>query len=482
MWMRLGTVLCLLGLGIAHGGVAPATAVAGPGSEERIEHGNFGALTIYHPAGKPSSVVLFLSGDDGWTLGVVDMARMLVAQGALVVGIDVPTWQKKLETAGGECTYPDGNLEELSHFVQARAKLPTYYSPYLVGFSSGAAYTYAMLAQAPEDTFAAGLSVGFCAQIDLHKPMCKGEDLHVTPSADGKGLDLKPGSKLHNPWTVLHGDADKVCPITAARSFVAATPNSNLVTLPKVGHGYSVTANWSPQFLAAFNAMREKHRAHELPPPPINLAGLPLVEVTAEGQPSDYFAIMLSGDGGWAGMDKEIAAQLQAKGVPVAGWDSLRYFWSPRTPEGLTFDVDRVVRYYADHWKKKHAILIGYSQGADVMPFALNRLPAVTRQLVTEAVMIAPGTKATFEFHVGNWFGGASGAIPSEAEGLKLDPAHTLCIHGREETDSLCTVIAGKAAQSVTLPGAHHFNGDYKTVAAEILKFLDTVNAQGRSP
>jgi type IV secretory pathway VirJ component len=460
MLKRLGTLLCLLAAGVAHG------------AEERIEHGNFGTVTIYHPENVPSSVVLFLSGDEGWSGGVIDMAKLLVAQGALVVGVDVPAWQKRLETAGGDCLYPDGNLEELSHFVQARSRLPTYYSPYLVGFSSGAAYTYAMLAQAPEDTFAAGISVGLCPAMTLRKPMCKGEDLHFTPRADGNGADLKPGSKLHNPWTVLHGDADKVCGLAAARAFVGATPNATLITLPKVGHGYSVTANWAPQFLTAFAAMREKHRARELPRPPMNLAGLPLVEVLAEGPASDYFAVMLSGDGGWAGMDKEIAAELKVKGIPVAGWDSLRYFWSARTPEGLAFDLDRVLRYYADHWQKKHAIVIGYSQGADVLPFGLNRLPAATRALVAESVLIAPGVSATFEFHVGNWFGGSSGGIPVPPEGLKLDAAHTLCIHGRDETDSLCPQLDGTAAQVVSLPGAHHFNGDYRGVAAEILKHL----------
>jgi type IV secretory pathway VirJ component len=232
-------------------------------AEEHVDHGHFGTVTIYHPDGPPSSVVLFLSGDGGWTLGVVDMARMLVSQGALVVGIDVPAWQKRLETAGGDCIYPDGELEELSHFVQASAKLPTYFSPYLVGFSSGASYTYAMLAQAPEDTFAGGISVGFCPDVELHKPMCKGEDLHSTPRADGKGVDLQPGAKLHNPWTVLHGEVDKVCQIEATRTFVNATPDATLVALPKVGHGYSVAANCSTG-CANYIAPTNCHR-----PPPI---------------------------------------------------------------------------------------------------------------------------------------------------------------------------------------------------------------------
>lgn len=59
---------------------------------------------------------------------------------------------------------------------------------------------------------------------------------------------------------------------------------------------------------------------------------------------------------------------MAARGIPVVGFDSLRYFWKKRTPEGLAADLDRVLRYYGRHWGKSKLILIGYSQGADVLP------------------------------------------------------------------------------------------------------------------
>ena len=87
-------------------------------------------------------------------------------------------------------------------------------------------------------------------------------------------------------------------------------------------------------------------------------------------------------------------------------------------------DVDRLVRYYASHWKKPRVILIGYSQGADVLPFALNRLPPATRAMVSDTVLMALGTNASFEFHLGNWVGSGDGdALPIEPETRALDPA-----------------------------------------------------------
>jgi hypothetical protein len=47
--------------------------------EDHIEFGPFGPLTVYSRSTQPSHVVLFVSGDGGWNLGVIEMARELAA-------------------------------------------------------------------------------------------------------------------------------------------------------------------------------------------------------------------------------------------------------------------------------------------------------------------------------------------------------------------------------------------------------------------
>ena len=37
--------------------------------------GAFGKVTIYQPEATPNAIVLFVSGDGGWNLGVIDMAK-----------------------------------------------------------------------------------------------------------------------------------------------------------------------------------------------------------------------------------------------------------------------------------------------------------------------------------------------------------------------------------------------------------------------
>ena len=63
--------------------------------------------------------------------------------------------------------------------------------------------------------------------------------------------------------------------------------------------------------------------------------GVPVIEMTAPaGGSATPLAVVLSGDGGWAGVDREVAKVLAGqRGVLVdVGLDTLEYFWNARTP------------------------------------------------------------------------------------------------------------------------------------------------------
>src|SRR5258707_1085409 len=158
-----------------------------------LSHGRFKDVVVYTPA-QTASFVLLLSGDEGWNHRADALAARLAEQGAMVVGIDLPKFKAVLEADGGDCVFPDGDLENLSHFVQAYFHNSTYLAPLLVGIDSGGGMAYAVLAQAPKDTFAGALSLGFCPHLGLDKPICKGSGLELTRSAGGRGrgIDLQP--------------------------------------------------------------------------------------------------------------------------------------------------------------------------------------------------------------------------------------------------------------------------------------------------
>ena len=455
-------------------------------AESTMTFGRFGTVQLYEPAGPPRELVLFISGDGGWNLGVVEMARHLAERGALVAGIDIRRWGQSLRDTSRDCIFTAGDLEELAHAIEARQHFPAYISPLLVGYSSGATLAYTSLVQSPRGTFKGALSLGFGPDLPWPRPMCRGSGPGLdSDPARPSGFTFRPAPALHDPWITLHGEQDQVCDISVARGFVAQIPTARLIALPKVGHGFGVEKNWLEQFLAAYDELTRPPPAPApaqaampaipaIPASPAaaaaDVTGLPLVEVPATGRARTELAVMLSGDGGWAGLDRELGDVLAGAGIPVVGWDSLRYFWKARTPEAAARDLDRIIRHYLTTWGRERVVLIGYSFGADALLPLLNRLPADTRGRVSLLALLAPGRSASFEFHLSDWVSSPAKGMPLLPEAARLQGTRLLCLYGTEETDALCPLLSGPDIQAVQLPGGHHFEGNYAGLGQAILR------------
>jgi type IV secretory pathway VirJ component len=432
-----------------------------------LAHGRFSKVLVYRPVGEVKQFVLFLAAEKAVGVNITEASLALAHEGALVAVVDTPELLASLEADAASCTFPDGDLENLSRYVQAYYRLPTYMTPILIGYSAGGTLAYAMLAQAPADLFAGAVSLQFCRALPLARPLCAGTQLAAAPRADGEGVELLPATRLQVPWIAVQIAGEGACAAPLTQEFVAAVPHAQVMSLPAPGHAWATTASWLPELMAGYR----KIAAQRLPdaPPPASLADLPIIDIHAEGT-NDLFAIFLSGDGGWAGIDKNVAAALVARGISVAGVDSLRYFWAARTPQGLAADLDRILRYYAFHWKKKRAVIIGYSQGADVLPFAINRLPAATRRRVVLAAMLGLEESADFEFHLSSWVMNGESGLPVRPEVDKLTIPAALCIYGDDDADSLCPRLLNGRVKIVKLAGGHHFNGDYDAVAQVVVQ------------
>jgi type IV secretory pathway VirJ component len=406
-------LLALAAFGASAGAATTALAPASPA----LAHGLFSDLHVYRPAGAPHRFVMLVTEASTPSARESAMLHAMLAADAMVATIPLPPFYARLAAQDGKCTYAPGAFENLSRYLQAFEQVPGYLPPVVAGADRTASYVQSVVAQAPAGIFAAGLAVDLQA-LALTPPPC------APQARAASGADASPAT----PWVAITDPQGAAFEHAFAR---LAVPQA------------------------------------ELGAPPAQLDGLPIVEVPVS-QPGKRFAVLLSGDGGWAGIDKSLGTALAAQGVPVAGFDSLRYFWGPRTPEELAADLDRVIRYYAAHWSRSEVLLVGYSQGADVLPFALNRLPAATRANVRLTALLGPGQKASFEFHLTNWIG-PSGDRPIAPEALKLSAASTLCIYGVQEKDSLCPELAPAHARAMALTGGHHFGGDYAALATLIL-------------
>jgi type IV secretory pathway VirJ component len=471
---------------------APPRAAVGPAraAADSFNYDRFGTVTIYRGHGRPREAVLLLSGDGGWDAAMGLLAQHLADTGALVAGIDLPHYRTALEHAAETCVSPGSDLENLSHYLQSKLAVKSYLEPILVGYQSGGTLAYATLVEAPEGLFKGALSIGFSADLELKKALCDSPAMtpHVLVDAGGavRGLTVTAATQLPGRWIVLLGDADQsatgAADAAAVRKFVSAVPGAEWVNLPRTGANYPVDPTWMPSLDAAVGKLAAV--SHEEAKPvalPQALADLPLIEVPARGgSGGQWFGVFLTGDGGWVGLDKGVSTELAKHDIPIIGWDSLKYFWKRRTPEGAAHDLDRVLRYYAHAWGRSHVLLIGYSQGADTMPFMFNRLPADTHSMVGYTTLLGISDNALWEFHVATWLGKPPKGIPTAPELERWKGSPYLCIYGESDADAACEQETGHDGTALKLSGGHHFGGGYDKIAEEILSRLPPIS--GASP
>lgn len=201
---------------------------------------------------------------------------------------------------------------------------------------------------------------------------------------------------------------------------------------------------------------------------------LPVVEVPAPaGTSSDTLVVFVSGDGGWAKIDKEISAVLAATGMPVVGLNALQYFWTKKTPDIAAADLRSIVETYLATWHKSRVLLVGYSRGADVLPAMVSRLPQELRDKVRLLVLLGPSPHVEFEFHVSDWLRDAGKGAPVKPDIDRLHGMKMLCLYGQDDKEALCPALANTPAIDVVmLKGAHHFDGGYDNLGRLILEHL----------
>jgi type IV secretory pathway VirJ component len=467
-WRSCAVIVLCAGL------AQPRALAAEPAAPTHIEVAPFGTVTLYKPTqAEPDSFALLVSGDRGWNLRVVNVARELASKGALVVGIDVRRFLATTARSKSACQPLAIELELLSHQIQKRIGLKEYHVPVLVGYASGATVVYAALAQAPAGTFGGAISMGFCPEQDFGSAaLCSAPQLLYTKGKKG-ALVFEPAPHLEHPWIALQGEEDALCPVQIVDQFVARTGGAALVRLPRVGHDFSAEHDWMPQLLGAYQSIATRPEPAAVQAPEIQ--DLPVTTVRAAHE-SDTLALLLTGDGGWAGVDRELAARLAAQGVSTVGFNSLRYFWHPRTPDEAARDVARVVEHFLADWKKTRFILIGYSFGADVAPFVVNRLPAQLRKRLISVSLLGIEPDADFVVHVADWIPGSDLPGRDVRPELAAIAAPAQCIYGADERTTICP--AGKSGRVIgeRIGTGPHFGGDYAAIADRILAFAGVMS------
>lgn len=206
--------------------------------------------------------------------------------------------------------------------------------------------------------------------------------------------------------------------------------------------------------------------AQAVSPPAPEVSDLPLVEVRATGH-TGTLVVFLSGDGGWADIDRQIGQTLAQRGVDVIGFDLRSYLRSgKRNADGTAADVQRVVLHYMPLWGDTRLVIAGYSRGADFAPFVANRLSPELRSRLTLIAMLGLQEHASFHYRFSDLW--ATTTNPKDPPILpeleRLRGTNMLCVYGTKEDESLCREVDPRLVYPVPKNGAHHFDGDYRAL------------------
>jgi len=414
-----------------------------PPTAERIDAGRLGTVALIHPEDDAPDAFVFLFGTPGHDTDAA--AQKIVDEGAAVVIVDLDQYLRGLRASHDGCHYLISEIEALSKNLQRQLGATAYRSPILAGVGEGATLAFAALAQSPAATVAGAVSIDPTPVLRTKVPLCPGAP---SKRAHHGGFSYGvPKTALPGFWRV-----SSRTPLAPALAKLVDSPDTN-----------PPPADAPLDRLAAIVLAQLDDR------PPPGLRDLPLTEIDAE-QPGSIMAVIFSGDGGWRDLDKEIGEHLAQRGVPVVGVDSLRYFWTEKKPEDIAKDLAEIIDSYGDRFGTKHVMLIGYSFGAAILPFAVNRLPKAARDQIVLVSFLGLGPRADFQFHPEGWLGGE----PDESAPLvlpelkKLDMARVQCFYGEDEDDSLCPDPALAGASVIQTKGGHHFDGDYGAIAQRI--------------
>ncbi|HYM34803.1 MAG TPA: AcvB/VirJ family lysyl-phosphatidylglycerol hydrolase, partial [Steroidobacteraceae bacterium] len=400
---------------------------------------------------------LFFSDAQGWTEADGVLAQALADHGILVAGVDWHHYAEQLAKPRDKCSYIAGEFEDFSHEMQKRFSPARHHLPVLIGEGASAPLVYAVAAQGSSGTFVGTLTIGFQPHWQPPLKLCQSYELRYSTDEHG-AVTLKPSSQLSTPWIDLHASSAKTFSAADLQKFVTSVGTAKSVVVEN--------RKWREPLIANVEQLALPDREQKILAD--ELKDLPLEEVRATGTPTSQMAMFLTGDGGWAEIDKGVSTELSKRGIDVVALSSLQYFWKPRSPDETAKDVARVVRHYLKAWNKSEVLLVGYSFGADVAPFVVNRLPDELRTRIVSVNLLGLAELADFEVHVTTWLGVEHHGLQTKPEVERLD-TRVLCVFGEGEKDSLCPSLTGPRVTRAKIGDGHHFGDQYKVLADRVI-------------
>lgn len=192
-----------------------------------------------------------------------------------------------------------------------------------------------------------------------------------------------------------------------------------------------------------------------------NKAALPLV-------------LYLSGDGGFNSFSNKICQLIADAGYAVAAIDSKNYFWKKKTPKDIAADVSNTLRKLIGSRQNQQLFIIGYSFGADAVPFIVNRMDPNIKKDLQSVVLLEPSVSTDLEIHIADILGRSNTkrSLDVVAEINRMQSVKTGIILGDDHVDFPLNKVTLKNFSKKHLSGGHHFGGHADQVVTATISLL----------
>lgn len=200
---------------------------------------------------------------------------------------------------------------------------------------------------------------------------------------------------------------------------------------------------------------------------------LPVKEWTAatHNKPLIFY---ISGDGGMNKFSTSLCEKLHSKGFDVMALNAKSYFWDKKTPAKAAADITSLLKQKLSGRKDQQVVMIGYSFGADVLPFILNRFSKDLDDKVLVSFLMASSGNTDFEIHWSDIFGGnEKRSMDVVSEINKLQDERVVILSASDDKTLDVSRITLKRFTREVLPGGHHFDGDTDEIVKVIISNLD---------
>lgn len=200
-----------------------------------------------------------------------------------------------------------------------------------------------------------------------------------------------------------------------------------------------------------------------IPPSVLTAQELQLHFTPASEDHDAPLVFFLSGDGGWVHFCQPFSDKMAELKMPVIGLDSRKYFWNHVQPEKAAQDLAPVMREYLQKWNRKSILFVGFSFGADVVPFIYSYLPTDLREKIKLVVLMSPAKTTDFQVHYIDMMGmgpdNYANDVVKAMDAIRKVPV--LCIYGDEEKPIFPPDFSHPNIKVETVNGSHHYkDGD----------------------